>query len=125
MGMAEGKAPEPDTVSRHTQKPPAPAPATISEAAAFVRSYAVKLYDRQDGEGVDKRKIADTLFRAAFEVLDTLPDDQRHALARKVHEGSYSRTVDAGEDKGREAIEPSAPGAASQRLPAPRLKPHQ
>jgi len=36
---------------------------------------AVKLFDRQDGEGVDWRMTAEILFFAAFDALDRLPDD--------------------------------------------------
>jgi hypothetical protein len=69
-------------------------PASVAEGAALVRGFTVKLYDRQNGESVDKRVIAETLFRAAFDVLDTLPDDLRQAIARRVHAGSYERTSD-------------------------------
>jgi hypothetical protein len=55
----------------------------------------VKLFDRQDGEGVDWCLIGETLFKAAFDVLDRLPADdplkRKHALARRVHAGAYDR----------------------------------
>jgi hypothetical protein len=56
-----------------------------------VHEFAVKLFDRQDGEGVNWRMIAETLFKAAFDVLDRLPEDQKRAVARRVHEGAYDR----------------------------------
>src|SRR5215813_9951588 len=50
--------------------------------------------DRQDGEGVEKRLLASILFTAAFDVLDRITDeDQRKALARRVHAGAYDRMV--------------------------------
>ena len=75
-------------------RPPAAPPATVAEDAAHVRGFVVKLHDRQNGEGVNKRVIAETLFRAAFDMLDELPDDVRQAVARRVHEGSYHRLTD-------------------------------
>jgi hypothetical protein len=55
----------------------------------------VKLYDRQDGQGVNWRIIAEALFKAAFDVLDKLPDDQRERLARRVYSGAYERFLSA------------------------------
>ena len=46
-----------------------------------MRDYVVKLYDRQDGQGVDWRLIAETLFRASFDVLDHLPDEACRSVA--------------------------------------------
>jgi len=76
---------------RSTPRPPAAPPANAKEGAAAVLKATVKLFDRQDGEGVNWRMIAETLFKAAFDVLDRLPDDEKHALARRVHAGSYDR----------------------------------
>lgn len=73
---------------------PATSPATAEAGAAHVRDFVVKLYDRQDGQGVDWKLIADTLFRASFEVLDKLPDDACRTVARRVHEGSYGRMTE-------------------------------
>lgn len=75
-------------------RPPAMPPASIGEGADFVRDYVVKLYDQQDGQGVNWRLIAETLFRAFFDVLDKLPDDQRRTVALRVHEASYRRMTD-------------------------------
>jgi hypothetical protein len=74
-------------------RPPAGRPASPKEGAAAILKATVKLYDRQDGEGVDWRLIAETLFLAAFDVLDRLPDDQKKAVARRVHAGAYDRTA--------------------------------
>jgi hypothetical protein len=51
-------------------RPPAGPPASTKDGAAAVIRAAVKLFDKQDGEGVDKRLMAEILFHAAFEVLD-------------------------------------------------------
>lgn len=87
--------------SRSPPRPPAAPPASAAEAAPFVRDFVVRLYDRQDGEGVNKRLVADTLFRAAFDALDGLPVELRRTVARLVHEGSYRRMTDdaAGDSK--------------------------
>ncbi len=66
----------------------------MAEGAAFVRDYVVKLYDRQDGQGVDWRLIAETLFRASFDVLDRLPDEACRSVAGRVHAGSYERMAE-------------------------------
>src|SRR5271165_6274125 len=68
-------------------------PADAAAGAALVVQFVVKLFDRRDGEGVNWRMIAETLFKAAFDVLDRLPDDQRQALARRVHAGAYDRAA--------------------------------
>ena len=80
--------------SRSTSpRPPGGPPATPNEGAAFVRDYVVKLYDKQDGQGVEWRVIAETLFKAAFDVLDRLPDETCKSVAARVHEGAYDRTA--------------------------------
>ena len=78
---------------RHTQPPRLPPgpPASIREGAAAVIKAATKLFDRQDGEGVDRRLLAEILFKAAFETLDRLPEAQKQAIARRVHAGAYDR----------------------------------
>ena len=38
--------------------------------------------------------IAETLFRASFDVLDRLPDDRKKMVAGRVHEGAYDRLTD-------------------------------
>src|SRR4051794_8850048 len=70
--------------------PPGP-PASTEEGAAAVIKATVKLYDRSDGHGVNWREIAETLFKAAFDVLDRLPEDQKASVARRVHAGAYER----------------------------------
>src|SRR5438309_11568656 len=75
---------------RSTAPPPQP-PANAAEGAAGVRGLVMKLFDRQDGDGANWRLCAESLFRVAFEALDRLPDDQKKALAGRVHAGAYDR----------------------------------
>src|SRR4051812_37032353 len=90
--------------------PPHPAspPANTTDGAAAVLKATVKLYDQGDGAGVDWRVIAETLFKAAFDVLDRLPDDQRQFVAKSVHAGSYRRF--SGADAGDFAPSKTGPG---------------
>lgn len=64
------------------------------DAAAVARAAVVRLLDKGDGQGVDWRAVADALFKAAFDVLDRLPDDACRSVARRVHAGSYERVTD-------------------------------
>lgn len=43
---------------------------------------------------MDWRAVTHALFKAAFDVLDTLPDDACRSVARRVHAGSYDRVTD-------------------------------
>src|SRR5215213_7723211 len=77
---------------RRTQpQRPAGPPASTTEGADAVLKATVKLYDRQDGAGVDWRVVAETLFKASFAALDRLPEDQKAPVARRVHAGAYER----------------------------------
>jgi hypothetical protein len=97
---------------RRSTAPPAQPAAT--DGAAAVRQYLVKLHDRQDGQGVDWRVIAETLFKAAFDGLDRLPEDQRRALALRVHEGAYRRAAGVFADGSGDD-----PSAVNDAVPAP------
>jgi|SRR5437660_10051929 len=69
-----------------------PKPAGPEAGALLVRKFAIKLFDRDDGEAADWPLIAETLFKAAFDALDRSPDDDgRTALLRRVNTGSYER----------------------------------
>jgi hypothetical protein len=95
---------------RRTQppRPPSGPPASAKDGAAAVLKAAVKLFDRQDGAGVDNRLLAEILFHAAFGVLDRLPDDQKQALARRVHAGAYDRA--SGNSEGDFSASKTGPG---------------
>ncbi len=107
---------------RHTKTRPAPRPPTDAvEGAAAVLKATVKLFDRHDGEGVNWPMIAETLFKAAFNVLDRLPDDQKQPVARRVHAGAYDRMAcNAGSDSG----ESAGPGRAAERAGVGSPRPH-
>jgi hypothetical protein len=67
-------------------------PADAEAGAALVRKFAIKLFDRDEGEAANWKLIAETLFKAAFDALDRSPDDaSRTALLRRVNAGSYDR----------------------------------
>ena len=67
-------------------------PADAEAGAALVRKFAIKLFDRDDGDAANWKLIAETLFKAAFDALDRSPDDaSRVVLLRRVHTGSYDR----------------------------------
>src|SRR5690349_7684492 len=75
-------------------KPASGPPANTEAAALLIREYAVKLYDRQDGKGVDWGVVANALFRAAFDALDQISEDKaKQALAWKVHAGAERRAT--------------------------------
>ena len=66
----------------------------------LVRKFAIKLFDRDEGEAANWPLIAETLFKAAFDALDKSPDDTRATLLRRVHAGSYERlAADPATDK--------------------------
>ena len=67
-------------------------PADSEAGASLVRKFAIKLFDRDEGEAANWKLIAETLFKAAFDALDRSPDDaSRVELLRRVHTGSYDR----------------------------------
>jgi hypothetical protein len=90
---------------------PVPGPPANTEAAALlIRQYAVKLYDKQDGNGVDWRVIAEPLFRAGFDALDKITDEEkRKAVATGVHDAAYPRMAGGYAVKD-DRPEPSFPG---------------
>ena len=67
-------------------------PADSEAGAVLVRKFAIKLFDRDEGEAANWKLIAETLFKAAFDALDRSPDDaSRVALLRRLHAESYDR----------------------------------
>jgi DNA-directed RNA polymerase specialized sigma24 family protein len=67
-------------------------PATAEAGALLVRKFAIKLFDRDEGEAANWPLIAETLFKAAFDALDKSPDDTRRTmLLRHIHAESYER----------------------------------
>jgi hypothetical protein len=111
---------------RRTQppRPPAGPPASLKEGAAAVIKTAVKLFDRQDGAGVENRLLAPILFTAAFDVLDRITDaEQRKALARRVHAGAYERmegNAEGGFIAGNEGPGVAEPSPGALNAPGPR-----
>jgi hypothetical protein len=53
----------------------------------------VSIFDKNDGHGADWRLLVESMFQAAFVMLDNLPEEVRQSVARRVHEGSYNRTL--------------------------------
>ena len=80
---------------------PAGPPGSAEEGAARVTAAVVPIFDNGDGTGANWRLTVESLFRSAFAMLDSLPEDQRRAIALRVHEGSYRRMTDdtAGESE--------------------------
>jgi hypothetical protein len=75
-------------------RPPAVPPADAEAGAALVCEFVVKLYDRQNGKGVNWEEIAATLFRASFDALRELPPPRKQAFANRVHQRSYEAMTD-------------------------------
>jgi hypothetical protein len=115
--------------SRRSAAPPPAPPADAAAAAPLVRAFTVKLFDRQDGEGVNWRIIGETLFKAAFDVLDRLPDDQKHALAHRVYTGVYERFLSAAKDESGSSktgsVEPENPPSITGVFKSSRPRPPQ
>ncbi|MCZ0963496.1 hypothetical protein [Paracoccus benzoatiresistens] len=83
----------------------------------------IGLFDRQDGAAADWALISETLFTAAFEAIEAVPDETRRlALLRRVHEGSYNRLVGNKDDDG--GLSAKRQGGPSGGIdPEPRLLP--
>ena len=98
--------------SRRSTAPPPQPPANAAEGAACVRGLVMKLFDKGDGEGANWRLCAESLFRVAFDALDRLPDDQKKALAGRVHAGAYDRL--SGNPESDFAASKTGPGEGGQ-----------
>ena len=119
--LRAGRARLSGMVRRAKAPPPPRPPADTAAGAVLVRQFVVRLFDRQDGEGVNWQMIGETLFKAAFDVLDRLPEDQRQALARRVHAGAYDRAAGNGEGERGEGKSPAVepPKAKPEKAPRP------
>ena len=108
---------------RRTAPPRRPAvpPHTAEEGAARITAAAVPIFDASDGHGADWRLLVESMFRAAFVMLDGLPEDDRRKIARRVHEGSYNRCA-PGPIADLEADKPDPDGMASALLDTAGLK---
>jgi hypothetical protein len=64
----------------------------VPDLSAYASKMRVPLLRAKgDGDGANWRLCAESLFRVAFDALDRLPDDQKKALAGRVHAGAYDR----------------------------------
>jgi hypothetical protein len=104
-------------MNRRTTSPrqPAAPPATAAEGAAFVRDYAVKLYDRQDGQGVDWRQVAGSLLKAGLDALDNIPEDRQVAFLDRLQIQVYERMEAA---KNIDAAPSNSSPSAADRMPS-------
>ena len=78
---------------RAPPRPPAAPPATAEAGAGHVHTFMLDRFARRDGQTVDWKLMTEIMFKAAFEYLDKLPEDQRRSLARPVHAGAYERVT--------------------------------
>ena len=104
--------------TRNSPPPAAKAPETSVEGAKRVGILVVREFDRKDGTGVDWRLLTDSLFRAAFDQLDKLPEETRLRIAERVHAAAYGRFMAT--EAGRES---DSRGAAHQLDQAPAAAP--
>lgn len=75
-------------------------PSTAEERETALRDYAIKLYDKGDGRGVDWAKVAETLMKVGFSCIDELPpnDDRAQQVVRRTHGGAYNRMAGTPDD---------------------------
>ncbi len=98
-------------MAKRTFRKPGPSrPYTTEAGADLIRDHALKLFDRQDGEGANWPLMASSLFRVAFDALDLLLDNACRKMAGRVHAGAYGCVTEgprtaasAGTDGGRAA----------------------
>ena len=57
----------------------------------LVRKFAIKLFDRDEGEAANWQLIAETLFKAAFDALDKSTDERAARCSCGGSTGSYER----------------------------------
>ena len=117
--------PRPSKGRTRTPKEP---PSSVDEGAAWLRAYAVSLFDKGDGNGVDWAVIAQTMFAAAFSVLDEeRQPDRAGKVLRRVEVSVYDRLARNYDDKGPQPLgmtpPPSPKPLPAHRLPEPRNRP--
>lgn len=101
-------------MARRPPFPPPVPPGSAAEGAAHVRAFMLDVFARDDGEAVDWRLIAESLFRAAFDALDKLPDEVCRKVASRVDEGAIDRMANGPKkDSAASKTEPVGP------VPAP------
>jgi hypothetical protein len=80
--------------AKKSARPVSGPPPNTEAAGLLIRQYAIKLYDRQDGKGVDWNVLAGALFKGSFGALDLIADEEkRRALAWRVHAGAERRAT--------------------------------
>lgn len=97
-----------------------------ASVAALVHKYAVKISDRENGDGADWPMLAEAMLQSAFVCIDKAKNDPRTvALLRKVEDGTYNRLAAGAsfeaDAKPGMAAPPAKPGRASE-WNAPRPK---
>ena len=103
-------------------------PETVAEGVAWLRVYAVQLFEREMGREADWPVIAQTMFAAAFSVLDEAKGgDRALSVLRRVEAGLYNRLAHNGDD-GLPQVLDMGPGPTPDPLrapapPEPRAKP--
>ena len=88
-------------------------PTTAEDGAKRILAQTIKLFDAQNGEGVDWRLVTESLFRTAFQTLEKLDPGVREKMALRVHAGAYERVLavsggDGGFSKPSPTCEPEA-----------------
>lgn len=97
---------------RHAAKPEKPTDAKAG--APLLRSFMLKMFDREEGRAADWPLIAETLLREAFYALDQVPHDPRaHSILRRVEAGVYDRLAAEPADAFKEGVPASGPAPAS------------
>ena len=99
-------------------------PDTDTERLEALRAYAIKLYDKGDGNGVDWARVAGDCFRIGFGLLRELPPDDKglHSVARRAHDASQSlMTGSPDSSTPYTAPKPERPPSTPGMMPSPEL----
>ena len=69
-------------------------PSTPTGAMARLRSFGIKMFEREEGREADWSLIAQTMFATAFAIIDEAKgSDQARAVLRRVEASTYNRLV--------------------------------